>query len=447
MKAISRWAVAGAVGLWFTASDGRAQFEYGPEFQVNTYTNAGQQDPDTCVFDDGSFVIVWRSNGSDDGHASGVFGQRYSGSGAALGGEFQVNTYTLNSQFDPSVCCASNSFVVAWTSFQEDASSDGVFGQRFSTSGAFIGSQFQVNAYTAASQGEPDTCCQEDGRFVVVWRSGGPQDGDDYGIFGQAFASGGAPSGGEFQVNTYTTQDQDSPAVCCDGSGGFVVAWRSQAQDGSGSGVFGQGFSAPGVPDGAEFQVNNFTTLGQYRPDICCGPGGGFVVAWDSGDGQDGDSGGVFAQVFSAPGVEVGGEFQVNTYTPGFQGDPEICCDLEGFTVVWEDNSPPGDTEPIHGRAFDSLGVPLGAPYLVTDYPGSDADDPVVACAPNGDLLVAWETDSGDIPPRDGDDEGVFARLLFEPLTILEIPTLGGWGIGLLAAALAAGGAVFLRRR
>jgi hypothetical protein len=79
------------------------------------------------------------------------------------------------------------------------------------------------------------------GDFVVVWRSGG-QDGNGDGIFGQRFTSNGAKLGGEFQVNTYTTGNQDGPAVAMDAAGNFVVVWRSEGQDGDGGGLFGQRF-------------------------------------------------------------------------------------------------------------------------------------------------------------------------------------------------------------
>jgi hypothetical protein len=56
-----------------------------------------------------------------------------------------------------------------------------------------------------------------------------------------ALALGGAgtagaqpsPNGGEFQVNTYTTNDQRVPAVAVDGQGNFVVAWQSYSSSGT----------------------------------------------------------------------------------------------------------------------------------------------------------------------------------------------------------------------
>ena len=76
----------------------------------------------------------------------------------------------------------------------------------------------------------------------MVW-TGDLQDGSSSGIFGQRYASIGAPLGPEFRINTYTSGEQSLPAVGSDAAGNFVVVWRSYGQDGSHHGVFGQRYS------------------------------------------------------------------------------------------------------------------------------------------------------------------------------------------------------------
>jgi hypothetical protein len=100
-------------------------------------------------------------------------------------------------------------------------------------------------------------------------------------VVGQLFDSSGAALGGEFQVNTYTTNVQAAQVIAIDGDGDFVVAWESIGQDGSGSGVFGQRYDSAGTALGAEFQVNTYTTNTQGYPALAadadgnlwsCGP-------------------------------------------------------------------------------------------------------------------------------------------------------------------------------
>src|SRR3990172_2852705 len=142
------------------------------------------------------------------------------------------------------------------------------------------------------------------------------------------------PAGVEFQVNSHTTSAQWVPAVASDASGNFVVTWES-IQDGSALGIFGQRFSSSGLPQGAEFQVNSYTTNDQILPAVASGTNGDFVIVWAS-DGQDASGYGVFAQRFDAAGVPQGGEFRANTQAAGNQLKPGVASDAIGnFVVVW----------------------------------------------------------------------------------------------------------------
>ncbi len=68
---------------------------------------------------DGDFVIVWQSNGSPgpDSSSLSVQGQRYASDGSTLGGQFQINTYTTAGQVDAVVAAdPDGDFVVVWES-------------------------------------------------------------------------------------------------------------------------------------------------------------------------------------------------------------------------------------------------------------------------------------------------------------------------------------------
>jgi hypothetical protein len=137
------------------------------------------------------------------------------------------------------------------------------------------------------------------GNFIVAWNSLG-QDGNGNGVFAQRYASTGVPLGGEFRVNTYTTSNQFGPSVASDAAGNFVVAWGSYYQDGSVSGVFAQRYASTGAPLGGEFRVNTYITNNQFSASVASDSAGNFVVAWES-TGQEGDgfSFGVFGQRYS----------------------------------------------------------------------------------------------------------------------------------------------------
>src|SRR5262249_43502329 len=147
------------------------------------------------------------------------------------------------------------------------------------------------------------------GGFAAVWLDN--RDGSG-GVFAQRFDANGDPVGADFQVNTYTLDYQGRPEIAAAGDGSFVVTWLSNAQDGDNLGIFAQRYDSNGQAAGAEFQVNSYTfgyQGAQYQgyPTVGISNGGAFVVAWPSGD-QDGDGGGVFAQRFDSAGNKAGAE-------------------------------------------------------------------------------------------------------------------------------------------
>src|SRR5436190_166400 len=99
------------------------------------------------------------------------------------------------------------------------------------------------------------------------------------------------PVGGEFRVNSYTTNHQTNAAVALDGDGDFVVAWQDgpsgtgDGQDGSSWGIYAQRYNALGVPLGPEFRVNTTTTNAQINPAVSADAAGDFVVAWSQSGG------------------------------------------------------------------------------------------------------------------------------------------------------------------
>ena len=362
----------------------RAQI-LGPEFRVNSYTTSFQYGPATAADAAGNFIVVWTSYGKD-GSYGGVFGQRFDANGLPQGVEFQVNSYTTGSQYGPAVAAdASGGFVVAWNSQYQDGSYGGVFGQRFGPAGLPVGPEFQVNTYTTSAQGGPAVAIAAAGEFVVVWSSY-DQDGSYDGVFGQRFDAQGVPSGSEFRVNTYTTSTQALPTVAVDGSGGFVVAWWSHDQDGSSGGIFAQRFDAAGLPVDGEFQVNTYTAGLQVEPALAVEGPGNFVVVWSS-HGQDGSYSGVFGQRFDPAGLPVGGEFQVNTYTTFDQSHPAVAANAAGdFVVAWVSLG-----QGLSGLQFGAAGFPVGSEFRINSDTAAYPFSPALSAGAAGDFVVAWE--------------------------------------------------------
>jgi hypothetical protein len=271
-----------------------------------------------------------------------------------------------------------------------------------------LGPEVQVNTFTAGSQEQPSLAVDADGDFVVVWTSEG-QDGDGSGVFAQRFTAEGAPLGSEFPVNSFTTGDQASPSVAMDADGDFVVTWESFGQDGSLYGVFAQRFDAAGSTQGGEFLVTTSTTNSQRHPSVAMDADGAFVVAWGS-SGQDGSSSGIFARRFDATGSAQGAEFQVNTVTTDFQGIPTVAMDADGdFVVTWASyGGQDGSLTGIFAQRFDAAGSTQGLEFQVNTFTSGVQTLPAVAMDADGDFVVAWRS-YGQEGYYDG-SVGIFAQ-------------------------------------
>ncbi len=377
----------------------------GPEFQVNTYTTNWQRYPSVAMDSNGNFIIAWEST-QQDGDSSGIFAQRYNSFGIPQGSEFQVNTYTTDGQRLPSVAMDSNgNFVITWTSWGQDGYEYGVFAQRYSSVGVPQGSEFQVNTYTNGTQDSSSVAMDSSGNFIIAWRSDS-QDGDSSGIFAQRYNSVGVPQSSEFQVNTYTTGGQFDPSVAIDSNGNFVIAWTSDGQDGDLWGIFAQRYNSTGVPQGSEFQVNTFTTEFQFDQSIAMDSDGNFVITWTSNI-QDGGTEGIFAQRYNSTGVPQGSEFQVNTYITDGQRYSSAAMDSSGnFVITWTSWGQDGDSEGIFAQRYDNTGIPQGFEFQVNNYTTSWQSHPSAAMDSKGNFVIAWES-----LEQDGDNFGIYARL------------------------------------
>jgi cysteine-rich repeat protein len=321
---------------------------------------------------------------------------------APAGSEFAVNAYTTNTQAQPSVCrAADGDFVVSWFSDGIDGSGTGIVARRFASDGTPQGTEFQVNTYTTDDQYDTSVCCDTAGAFVVTWERRDPNDGG-LDVFARRFASDGTPRGDEFRVNTYTTTDQVDARICCDATGGFVVGWED---DLDGDSIAARRFASDGTPHGSQFQVNTYTTGEARNAAIACTGDGAFAVAWEFPG--DGSTDGVFVRRYASDGMPAGAEFQVNTYTTSYQERASLCLsDVGEMVVTWESYAQDGDNNGVFGRRFTRAGAPAGDEFAVSTYTFLNQQQSRVACDATGGFTVVWES----YPPGGPPATDVFGR-------------------------------------
>jgi hypothetical protein len=298
----------------------------GPQFQVNVDTLGQQRAPRVAArHTDGGFLVVWM-----DRPPAGDWDLRarlYEATGVPLGAPFQVNSYATDDQFSPDVAARPNgTFVVVWASegsYGTDTLGTSIQGRRIGAAGLPFGTEFQVNNTTNRGQDAPAVAVAADGGFVVVWNGGTLSES----LEARRFDVSATPEGPQFRVNNGGTPRLIHTAVAVgpddgflagyvenffqgfsfahvnafgpddeflggfavdvndyyggryiqaetDPFGEFIVAWN-----GSGN-IKARKVSAGGLPTADEIVVPCCATSTQHRPRVTFDPAGGMVVVW-----------------------------------------------------------------------------------------------------------------------------------------------------------------------
>jgi len=202
--------------------------------------------PDVAMDASGNYVVVWQA--ATTMANNDIRAQRFASNGARLGNIFVVNTYTTNHQTIPDVAMDANgNFAVTWMSVGQDGSVEGVYAQRFNSTGAYEctdrtyglscgvhggNRELRVNSYTSGSQADQSIAMDSNGDFIIVWD--GPGADDTYGIYAQRYDSKGNATGSNFRVNDVIAYAQDNPGVAMR-NGIFIVTWSKDECDEYGS--------------------------------------------------------------------------------------------------------------------------------------------------------------------------------------------------------------------
>jgi hypothetical protein len=396
------------------------------EFLVNEVTASRQLDPDVAVLENGNLVMVWDSNipGEDNEIQARIFDP----SGTEVLGEFTVNQDSNFFQQIPRVVAlADGGFVVTWqshdTSNSETDQRDVRF-RIFDEDGDDRTDELSAADETAFNQSRPDIAALEDGRFVITWTSSHPNaDGSVDGIRAQTFDPDGSVSTDEFQVNgdglntPGTFWYQSDPVVTGLVGGGFAIAWSTGdlAADGENGAVKARIFDEDDEAIGPEFLVNEFTSGNQGFSAIAGLENGNVVVVWQSPDQEQDDEGdfAIKARIFDEDGIPVTNEVLVNGIIDGNQGFADVAATPGGgFVVTWKSDDQTQDDDSEHAikaRAFDANANPIDEEFLVNELTDLSQTSAAIAVLPDGSFAIVW--DSAEPEQGDNSEEGIKARV------------------------------------
>jgi hypothetical protein len=227
-----------------------------------------------------------------------------------------------------------------------------------------LGDEFEINSYTTGNQQRTAIAAGPAGDFVVAWSSQGSTGSDtsNYSIQARRYDTAGTAQGTELQVNTYTTNGQRRPSVGLDADGDFVVVGERREQRQHRAALRQRGHADwRGIP--GEYHRSRF------RPTVSMNGDGSFVSAW---------VGSTFGAGSSSPASSVSAlpqtalrrrEFQVNTLTTSNQWFPAVASPGGGIIVAFGSFAIAGtdtDRQSVQARLYDANGTPLGAEFRST---------------------------------------------------------------------------------
>lgn len=282
----------------------------------------------------GSMTVVYEQVAESE-DSSDVFFRRFTLAGEPLSPDVRVNSHLPDWQIYPVVATGpGGTFVVVWTSEGQDGSHNGIFGQRFTKEGQAVGPEFQVNQVTFSDQTLPRIVSDAAGNFAVIWVSYDPSSFGlyDWDVKARLYRFDGTPVGPEIFVNRRRENSQDFPMAAFAPNGTFFIGWGSNAQiqpeNTNKIDIFARRFSAsradePCIVGNGRLGCDTGRTGGD--PEVRHGFGGassGFGFLGDvDGDGRE------------DPCVYTGGVFRCDTDHEGGAAEVQIAFTTPGAPV------------------------------------------------------------------------------------------------------------------
>ena len=151
--------------------------------------------------------------------------------------------------------------------------------------------------------------------------------------------------------------------------GSFVVTWAARDMTSptvNGLDIYARSYTGAGV-GGAVMQINSYLYGDQYAPRISAA-GTDYLIVWTSKRPQEG----VYGQFVRGDGSFTGGQFSVNTTSPGQQTQSVVASDGVGrFLAVWTSFAGLADGLDLYAQRYltgQQPLAPLPAPFVYAPF-------------------------------------------------------------------------------
>lgn len=247
-------------------------------FRVNDITLNDQKASAIGIDANGNFAIAWMSFENNQWN---TYVKQYTANGVARTSATKINTTSATLQARSiAIDTAGNVIVSGWVHLGQG--NVDVWMRRISSSGALLGSQVAVNTYTTGAQPGGTSAINSSNSLVIVWSSFG-QDGNGASVYGQKFNPDGSRAGTPFRISQTLSDEEPAPVVGMADDGSFVVTWyvdKRRTSPGSLATTYSRQFRADTTPVDTETIVNSIAGSKTYFPQIAMAPSGNYTIGW-----------------------------------------------------------------------------------------------------------------------------------------------------------------------
>lgn len=256
--------------------------------------------------------------------------------------------------------------------------------------------EFQVNTWTPNDQRIPAVASDLVGNTVVVWQSLNQAE-PGWGVFGQRVDSDGRLIGEEFPVTPVNEGPQDGAHVAMQNDGRFVVVWNgtTTTRPGEALQIRARRFSAKAEPKKSSLLVSEPARDMQILPRVALAPDDSMAVSW-SGRNVTGNGFNILTRYLGSNDGYLSGPVQANLFDETAQrASDTTLTDAGAHVVVWQSALQDGSDWGIFGRCLEFGTGVGGAEFQVNQTSGGAQARPRVAAGTDNGFAVVWQDNTG----------------------------------------------------
>ena len=354
------------------------------QFTVNSTTTSSQSDQQITQLANGDILVTWTSaaaTGAASPNGLDIIGQRYDVLGNPIGGEFLVNTFQINDEYNSAIVgLAGGGFAMAYLDrmgstydirieeYSNSSVSDGV------VTIASLGTNFAGDVTIASSSASS---------IFVGWDEfTGTSDAYRFSIYNSSTNTSTAPATlFELTSSSLGAISNIDVATLSNGSDVAVAQFNPDGTDNST--IRYEIVSESGIPSGSLAVPTTIDNgFDDTDPQITALTGGGFVIAWSNTDLDDTD---VFFQRFDDAGNTVGNATTVNdgALTDDNNEVEVVALSDGGFIVFYDDD----EVNSSIGKRYDSGGSAVGSSFTLDT---TNANNIRAVLLEDGRVAVTW---------------------------------------------------------